>query len=155
MSLKEEIPYDKKEFYCGSIAEVREVIQSNLTSFSEDQQRVFQNRLDLDDVKYASEIKLLKEKLKDIALKEFGRNMYDILELEDAHIQFAKIIKNVPFGNILSEVKYNIAQMRPKTLDFEDAVQKLAKYCKSCSNNFESRQSGESVYNIMAKPKLF
>ncbi|XP_028172597.1 uncharacterized protein LOC114361672 [Ostrinia furnacalis] len=143
MILKEDIFYDKNEFYCGSIAEVHHEIQSKLLNFSADQQQALKAKLDHDDVQYDNKLEELKKTLKNVALNEFGFTMYDILNLQDSYYHFSNEIHNASVKETLDGIKQNIAIIKPEMLALEMSVQKLAKHCTSCSNslNFVSRQS--------------
>lgn len=53
-----------------------------------------------DDLYFTYKITEISNKLKNIALEEFGSNMYDILNLLDDYLHYNKIIQEVPNVNL-------------------------------------------------------
>lgn len=124
-------------------------ITQNLDDFVKKLNDNTTEKLNLDDKQYEEKVDEIKSKLKDKALKEFGRTMYDILSLEDEYDHFMDDITSTDLFSSVYSIKSLGLQIDAKLLELEHAIEKYGQYCNSCQS---------SEYNIVCLvifPKYF
>lgn len=124
-------------------------ITQNLDDFVKKLNDNTTEQFNLDDKQFEEKVDEIKSKLKDKALREFGRTMYDILSLEDEYNHFMDDITSTDLFSSVYSIKSLGLQIDAKLLELEHDIEKYGQYCNSCQS---------SEYNIVCLvifPKYF
>nr|XP_034831560.1 uncharacterized protein LOC117988519 [Maniola hyperantus] len=129
---KRDVPDD---YYCSSLEDLHKEITEKLNKSVEKLNNATLNSLSLDDKKYEEKIDEMKFKLKDKALKEFGRTMYDVLSLEYEYHHFMDSITSTHLHEALYYIKSLGLEVDAKLLELKEAIEKYGENCNSCGSS--------------------
>lgn len=123
--LSQSSEYKNKEYYCASLDDVYNIIEHSVMEFSNGTNDAITQQIQEDDLHYDHKITVFSDKLKNIALKEFGENMYNILNLLDNYLRFNQFVEQILDENLddidnqlltikieLPHLKRNIARLK-------------------------------------------
>ncbi|CAH3914047.1 unnamed protein product [Pieris brassicae] len=99
------------------------------------------------DSKYEKDIDTLEENIKDIALKDYGRLLVDILRFQDEYNHYYKLF-DVDFESYKNQVDEKLLFMDGKLAQLNAATEKYKKYCLQCVENSPIIFSRKKVMNI-------
>ncbi|CAH2244431.1 jg25376 [Pararge aegeria aegeria] len=125
----------RDEFYCSSLEDLHNEITQNLDQLVKKLNHTKINELSLNDKLYKDRIEKIKSKLKDKALKEFGRTMYDVLSLEDEYQHFMDDITSTDLYAIVYAIKSLGLHIDTNLLQLEQAVEIYGQQCYRCGAN--------------------
>ncbi|XP_023934229.2 uncharacterized protein LOC112043164 [Bicyclus anynana] len=133
-----------EDFYCSSLEDLHKHITKNLDQFVIKINNITMNKLSSTDKIYEEIIEEIKSNLKDKALNEFGRTMYDILHLEDEYHHFVDNITSVDLFAAVYAIKSFGLHIDTKLLELEQAIEKYGKHCNSCSSKSLVRKARQA-----------
>ncbi|XP_072947709.1 uncharacterized protein [Epargyreus clarus] len=123
------------EYICSSLEDLHRDITSKLKLFEKEMRTNMQQQVSDDDKVFGEKIDILKNKLKDLALNQFGRTMYDILNLQDEYHHFIKDITRINPMDYLRDFKHKILIIDTQLFEFENLIEEYGNYCRSCRAN--------------------
>lgn len=127
--------YGEDEYICSSLEDLHREIYSELKLFETKMRATLQDQVTNDDKAFTDKINILENNLKDVALKEFGRTMYDILNLQDEYHHFIKDITKINSMAYLNDIKQTSLHIDATLFELEKRIEEYGKYCRSCGAN--------------------
>ncbi|XP_045766363.1 uncharacterized protein LOC123868063 [Maniola jurtina] len=138
-------------YYCSSLEDLHKEITEKLNKSVEKLNSWTLNSLSLGDKKYEEKIDEIKSKLKDSALKEFGRTMYDILSLEYEYHSFMDSITSIDLHEAIYDIKSLKLEVDEKLLVLEEAIEEYGEHCNSCDSKILIRNPRKANLGSEAK----
>lgn len=89
-------------------------------------------KLSSNNENYKESIKNVKNNLKDRALQDFGRTMYDILFLQDQYHHLAEDLNITAVEKNIFSLKELSVQLDDKLLQLDRVVETYGQHCKTC-----------------------
>ncbi|XP_031768525.2 uncharacterized protein LOC113521442 [Galleria mellonella] len=129
----------QKYGYCDSMMNLFGQIKTKLENYVNISKDEINYKIIVDHDSYKNKIVELKNNLKDIALKDFGRIMYDILNLQDEYYHFYHKVRNVNPKRIHLEINQNLAQVDPLLMKLEVDTRQFGMYCRNCNDKHHNQ----------------
>ncbi|CAF4822471.1 unnamed protein product [Pieris macdunnoughi] len=122
-------------YYCGTAAEIKNISTAELMTYVNTILKPdLLKELTSFDAKYEKDIDTLEENIKDIALKDYGRLLVDILRFHDEYNHYYKLF-DVDIESYKNEVDEKLLFMDGKLAQLHAATEKYRKYCLQCDEN--------------------
>lgn len=99
LKLSQRLQYENKKYYCANVDTAYKDIMDSMSEFRDSNIGAITLQIQEDDLRFGHKITELSNKLKNIALTEFGTNMYDILSLLDVYLHHNEIIEELSNAN--------------------------------------------------------
>lgn len=90
--------------------------------------------LEVRDKLYEQKISDLKSNLKEAAVKQFGKTMYDILSLHDDYHHFIKDLEHVNISSEIYNIIENIAEIGFMRIGLKRDLEKYRQHCLTCGS---------------------
>ncbi|XP_046968872.1 uncharacterized protein LOC124536386 [Vanessa cardui] len=131
----------QNDYYCSSLEELHYKITEKLKDIIEQMKNDLFNQLTIHNEYYKESIDKIKNNLKDKALQEFGRTMYDILILQDEYHHFVEDLNKTTLESDLFSIQELSIQIDEKLLKMHKVVEKYGQYCRSCGDEYLIRNT--------------
>ncbi|XP_064073400.1 uncharacterized protein LOC135193698 [Vanessa tameamea] len=142
----------QNDYYCSSLEELHDKITEKLMEIIEKMKNIMVDQLSIYNETYKESIDNIKNNLKDKALQEFGRTMYDILILQDEYHHFAEDLNKTTLETEVFSIQELSIQIDEKLLKMYKVVEKYGQYCRSCGEEFlirNTRRTNEHFEEIV------
>ncbi|KAJ2944400.1 hypothetical protein O0L34_g18410 [Tuta absoluta] len=125
-----------QDHYCGKIADVYSKIKARLMTFTKNEQESFMTRIKQDNGVLIKKLEVMRNYLKDFALKQFGHTMYDVLNLIDDYRNLQEKFNVDQVHDRVIRNKENIASIDLHLLKLRDHSKRVMEKCKKCNIDY-------------------
>lgn len=117
---------------CSTIENVHTTIRERLFSYEQEEINRLKKYISDNDEILEKAITILKDRLRETAVREFGITMYEILNLQDDHFHFINTLIDFNAISQTNNLKNKNMNIEFKLLDLDSNIESYRKYCLSC-----------------------
>lgn len=121
------MPYNN-DYFCASVPTVQKIIQDDLMKFKDTTIVTIASQIQKDNSDYDNKINEFTNNLKNLALKQFGTVMYEILSLVDDYRHYNEVIELASDVN-LDDIDNQLIQIEVQIPNLKRNIATLKKLC--------------------------
>lgn len=121
--------------YCVRVKDLNDDINKKLSEAQAQLDEGLKQQINIRNNMYATKIIDLKINIKEAAVKQFGKAMYDFLSLQDEYHHFIENLESVNLSSEKYDILHNLAEIKFRRIELHRDLEKYRKYCMKCPLN--------------------